>query len=142
MTKGPLSCGSPATKPSDLLTIQKEQQTWKDSDRPLHTERKGNEPQNCSLSVLLSTLQPVAHIPSFSFISSHHIPLLHCHSPSTVRERLSLAVTAGFPGSGDPATKPSCIPWHNMSRATWQLKCRPRKFPVLLKKGTPSRLTN
>ena len=25
-----------------------------------------------------------------SFISSHHIPLLYCHSPSTVRERLCL----------------------------------------------------
>ena len=33
----------------------------------------------------------------FSFISSHHIPLLYCHS--TVRERLLFALTVDIPGT-------------------------------------------
>ena len=35
----------------------------------------------------------------FSFIFSHHIPLLCCHSPSTVIEGFYFAVTVDFPGT-------------------------------------------
>ena len=41
---------------------------------------------------------------------SRHILLLHCHSPSTVREKVFLAVTAGLFGSGNPATRPNGFP--------------------------------
>ena len=59
--------------------------------------RHANSHQNLSLSNLLPKLQPVAHTPAFflCFFSPHSSPF--CDSPSTVRERLSLAATASRP---------------------------------------------
>ena len=95
------------------------------------------------------------HTP-FSFISSHHIPLL-CHSPSTVRERLSLAVTVDFPSSrlshsSARESSPRCEhyeqwelsdselsqhaslnSWQKKSMAMWQLKVTRPKLPILEK---------
>ena len=42
-------------------------------------------------------------------ISSHHIPLLHRHRPSTVRERLSCCDKEPL-GSNRPATRPHAVP--------------------------------
>ena len=39
--------------------------------------------------------EPTLNTSACHFKFSHHTPLLCCHSPSTVRERLSFAVTAG-----------------------------------------------
>ena len=114
--------------------------------RQAHTLKRGatNLKHHC-LTDLLSILQPVAHTPSFShFLSPHPSPFRH--SSSTVRERLSLAVTVDIPGSrpshfsaressqhcehsehGEPSDSElsqhtSLISWHRRSMAMRQLK--------------------
>ena len=78
---------------------------------------------------------------SFFFCFSHHIPLLHCHGQSTVRERLSLAVTVGSPGSGNPATKPHACPGPIYPGQRGSSR-PPSPVPSAPGKGTPFRLTN
>ena len=79
---------TPSFRPSEICKRNNKIRRTRTGQLKLKKQRK--EPSNFPLSDLLSKLQPVAHSPSFSFNFSHHIPLLHCHSPSTVRERLSL----------------------------------------------------
>ena len=49
-------------------------------------------------------------------VFSHHIPLLNCHSPSTVRERLVLL------SDSELSQRASLIFWQRRSMAMWQLK--------------------
>ena len=62
------------------------------------SKKKRKEPSKDSLSDLLSKISACRSHTFFFFIFSHHIPLLHCHSPSPVRERLLFALTVDFPG--------------------------------------------
>ena len=119
---------------SNLLTLHKEQQKRRTQTGQLTLKKMRREPS--TVSVLLSKLQPVAHTASFSFLSPHPSPL--CHSPSTVREKASLAVTVGPPGSGNAATRPHAFSWHDISRAAWQ----PSQVPSPPRKGTPFRMTH
>ena len=96
--------------PSNLLTHTQRTTKIEGLRQADSHSKEGKRASMYSLSVLPSKLQPVAHTPSFSFLFSHHIPLLHCDSRSAVRERLALAVTFGSPGSGNPATRPRAFP--------------------------------
>ena len=77
-----------------------------------------------------------SHSFSFIFLSPHPSPF--CQRPCTVRERLSLAVTVGSPGSGDPAARPHALPntsypgQHGSSKP-------PSQVPSLRRKRTPFR---
>ena len=81
----------------------------------------------------LTSFRPFFTTSACHFNFSHHIPLLYCHSPSTVRERLSCCAKETFQrpfwqqhptyqASCITATgRASCISWHNITRAMWQL---------------------
>ena len=62
-----------------------------------HSQKKRNNPQK-RLTLRSSSETSACRSHSF-FIYSHHIPFLHCHSPSTVRERLLFAVTVDSPST-------------------------------------------
>ena len=71
------------TPPSNHMTRHKEQQ-----------KSKGNEPQT-TLSLIFFRNFSLSFTPFFF----HHIHSPFCHGPSTVRERITLAVTVDFAGS-------------------------------------------
>ena len=95
----------PSFQPSDST-----QGTTKstDSEKPTHTQKRSEKS--------LQTAHPQFFLRNFSlsltrllyFLSPHSSPF--CRSPSTVRERLSRAVTAGSPVGGNPATRPHAFP--------------------------------
>ena len=77
--------------------------------------RTRNEARPDSLTSFRTFTSSACH---FKF--SHHIPLLCCRSPSTVRG--FLAVTTRPLWQKQPSCQASCISWHNVPRAMWQLK--------------------
>ena len=56
---------------------------------------------------------------------------LHCHSLSTVREWLSHTVTSGLFRQQPTSHRASCISWHNIPGAMWQLQATLCKLPIL-----------
>ena len=100
-------------------------------------KKKGNELRNNSLSNLLLKLQACRSHSFFRFCFLPPHPSPFCH---TVRARLSLAVTVGSPGSGNPSTKP-----HEFPGTTYpgqRGSSRPKsQVPSPPGKRTPFRLT-
>ena len=89
------SGAQPSFQPSDHTQRQQKSKDSKKKANSNSKRREENSKKNNSLSDLLS--KPSAcrsHSFSSIFLSPHPSPL--CHSPSTVRERLFLAVTKGL----------------------------------------------
>ena len=94
--------------PSNLLTPHKEQQNRRTQTGQLTLKKRSEKS--------LQSAHPQFFLRNFSlsltrllyFLSPHSSPF--CQSPSTVRERLSRAVTAGAPVGGIPATRPHAFP--------------------------------
>ena len=82
--------------------------TGRDTTCHVQSQSQSQEGKRASTDLLsdLSKLQSLTLFFLF-FLSPHHSLL--CDSPSTVRERLSLAVTVGSRGSGSQATRPQRI---------------------------------
>ena len=82
---------------------------------------------------------PTNDSPSSTLLSQ--LQLVTSHSPttslsavaagrSTVREKAFLAVTKRPLWQQQPSCQASCIAWHNISVAMWQLQGHPSKFPI------------
>ena len=110
-------------------------------DRPTHTQKKGKEPQKqLTLRPPFETSACRSHSFCFLYFLSPH-PSPFCHSPRTVRDRLSLAVTVGSPGSSNPATRPCAFRGTTNPGQRGSSKL-PSQVPSPPGEGIPFRLTN